>query len=121
MNQRLCEGTNGPVLLRLTNIGFTLRSSMLRFSAISSRRNLLGRAKIRVLWSSHVVRTSSCIRQRHHDDTTLGLSIAREQQYDIVTPSARFYETLLTSNQKDLLDVLLVARLRVTISGVATP
>jgi hypothetical protein len=39
--------------------------------------------------------------------TTLGLSIAREQQYDIVTPSARFYETLLTSNQKDLLDVLL--------------
>jgi hypothetical protein len=53
--------------------------------------------------------------------TTLGLSIAREQQYDIVTPSARFYETLLTSNQKDLLDVLLVARLRVTISGVATP
>jgi len=39
--------------------------------------------------------------------TTLGLSIAREQHYDIVTPSVRFHETLLASTPAELFDVLL--------------
>jgi hypothetical protein len=39
--------------------------------------------------------------------TTLGLSIAREQRYDIVTPSTRFHEMLLTSRQDAVFDTLL--------------
>jgi hypothetical protein len=39
--------------------------------------------------------------------TTLGLSIAREMRYDIVTPSAEFHETLLAVEEKDIFDALL--------------
>jgi hypothetical protein len=39
--------------------------------------------------------------------TTLGLSIAMEQKYDIVTPSTRFHESLLTTNEDAIFDVLL--------------
>ena len=39
--------------------------------------------------------------------TTLGLSIAREQNYDIVTPSSSFHERLLTTNTDSIFEVLL--------------
>jgi hypothetical protein len=39
--------------------------------------------------------------------TTLGLSIAREQSYDIVTPSNEFHETLLSTNLDEIFDTLL--------------
>ena len=39
--------------------------------------------------------------------TTLGLSIAREQGYDIVTPSAQFHETLLATKEDAIFDTLL--------------
>lgn len=38
--------------------------------------------------------------------TTLGLSIAREQGYDIVTPSIQFHETLLANREDEIFDVL---------------
>jgi hypothetical protein len=39
--------------------------------------------------------------------TTLGLSIAREQHYDVVTPSTEFHEALLTTRESDIFDTLL--------------
>lgn len=39
--------------------------------------------------------------------TTLGLSIAREQHYDIVTPSSHFHEALLANNEDEVFDKLL--------------
>jgi len=39
--------------------------------------------------------------------TTLGLSIAEEQQYDIVTPSSDFHETLLATKEEGIFDALL--------------
>ena len=39
--------------------------------------------------------------------TTLGLSIAREQRYDIVTPSSRFHEALLADNEDAVFDELI--------------
>jgi hypothetical protein len=39
--------------------------------------------------------------------TTLGLSIAEEQQYDIVTPSSDFHDTLLATKQEGIFDALL--------------
>ena len=39
--------------------------------------------------------------------TTLGLSIAREEHYDIVTPSARWHETLLAFNENEIFERLL--------------
>jgi hypothetical protein len=41
--------------------------------------------------------------------TTLGLSVAREQQYDIVTPSNSFHETLLATKEDEIFDALLWA------------
>lgn len=42
--------------------------------------------------------------------TTIGLSIAREQKYDIVTPSAKFHETLLTTKESSVFDALLTSK-----------
>jgi len=39
--------------------------------------------------------------------TTLGLSIAEEQRYDIVTPSSDFHETLLATNKDGIFNALL--------------
>src|SRR5262249_23899918 len=39
--------------------------------------------------------------------STLGLSIAHEQQYDIVTPSVEFHEKLLAVEEGDIFDALL--------------
>ncbi len=39
--------------------------------------------------------------------TTLGLSIAEEQQYDIVTPSSDFHETLLATKEDGIFNALL--------------
>jgi hypothetical protein len=39
--------------------------------------------------------------------TTLGLSIAREQHYDIVTPSAEFHEALLATRENEVFNTLL--------------
>ena len=39
--------------------------------------------------------------------TTLGLSIAREQHYDVVTPSSEFHEALLTTKENEVFDALL--------------
>jgi hypothetical protein len=39
--------------------------------------------------------------------TTLGLSIAREQMYDIVTPSNAFHEALLANREDAIVDALL--------------
>lgn len=39
--------------------------------------------------------------------TTLGLSIARERQYDIVTPSTQFHETLLATKEDAIFDAVL--------------
>ena len=39
--------------------------------------------------------------------TTLGLSIAREQHYDVVTPSTEFHEALLTTKESEIFDTLL--------------
>ena len=39
--------------------------------------------------------------------TTLGLSIAKEQDYDIVTPSAEFHERLLATREDRIFDALL--------------
>jgi len=39
--------------------------------------------------------------------TTLGLSIAEEQQYDIVTPSSDFHETLLATKEDGVFNALL--------------
>ncbi len=41
--------------------------------------------------------------------TTLGLSIAREQQFDIVTPSAEFHEALLSTKEDAVFGTLLSA------------
>src|SRR6266540_3178051 len=38
--------------------------------------------------------------------TTLGLSIAREQQYDVVTPAGEFHEALLSTDENTLFDNL---------------
>jgi hypothetical protein len=39
--------------------------------------------------------------------TALGLSIAREQHYDIVTPSSKFHEVLLATREDEVFDTLL--------------
>ena len=39
--------------------------------------------------------------------TTLGLSIARDQHYDIVTPNAKYHETLLATDEAELTRTLL--------------
>jgi hypothetical protein len=39
--------------------------------------------------------------------TTIGLSIAKEQGYDIVTPSAEFHEALLVNSDDEIFDALL--------------
>lgn len=39
--------------------------------------------------------------------TTLGLSIAREQRYDVVTPSSDFHEALLATREDDIFEALL--------------
>ena len=41
--------------------------------------------------------------------TTLGLSIAKERKYDIVTPSTEFHEILLTNNKDAIFDMLLTS------------
>ncbi len=63
----------------------------------SEHRNPYGR---RPWYAMHPVLGSAVM-------TVLGLSIAGEQHYDIVTPSADFHETLLTSRQEDVLAKLL--------------
>jgi hypothetical protein len=39
--------------------------------------------------------------------TTLGLGIAQEQHYDVVTPSSQFHETLLSTNEDGIFDALM--------------
>ena len=39
--------------------------------------------------------------------TTLGLSIAHEQNYDIVTPTVEFHDALIATDEDDIFDVLL--------------
>lgn len=39
--------------------------------------------------------------------TTLGLTIAQEQQYDVVTPSSEFHETLLSTKEEGIFAALL--------------
>lgn len=43
--------------------------------------------------------------------TTLGLSIARERHYDIVTPSTEYHETLLATKEDEIFDTLLGAEM----------
>ena len=40
--------------------------------------------------------------------TTLGLSIAREHRYDVVTPSTKYHDMLLASKEEDIFEKLLV-------------
>ena len=51
--------------------------------------------------------------------TTLGLSIAREQHYDIVTPNAKYHETLLATNEDAITETLLNGPRHATTSTVA--
>ena len=52
--------------------------------------------------------------------TTIGLSIAREEQYDIVTPSAQWHETLLATDPTDITQALLHGPQRHPTIGTAT-
>jgi len=51
--------------------------------------------------------------------TTIGLSIARDEQADIVTPSAAFHETLLTTNQDEIFHAILSGKQTTSVSSQA--